>query len=63
MGKIKTTARSVQKHYRKFRAVERAKDEVKAFTKREEEDDSKFMILFKKAGDDANDIERRLLKA
>ena len=44
----------------KFRVVESAKDEVEAFTKREEEDDGNFMILVKKAGDDAKDIKRCL---
>ena len=44
----------------KFRVVESAKDEVEAFTKREGKDDGNFMILVKKAGDDAKDIKRCL---
>ena len=62
MGENKGSERSVQKIIGKFRAVESAKDEVEAFTKREEKDDGNFMMLYKKSGDDVKD-KRRLVEA
>ena len=47
----------------KFRAVGVAINEIEAFKNREEEDDSNFVIYFKRADETAENIKRRLLKA